>query len=239
MRKQAEQTERRMQEFKHQMGENEKEVAAAKEIAKKAAEKKEKKHRKEAEKRAAAAKLLSDEERQRETKSLAVEAGLMGPPATTSVAGTRKPMAGVETGKSKGPKPAGALDVVVGSLARKQGAGFPTMVPHRGPSSIDLGTSWELGNVSGMCEELEDVSTLAEVLAGIPSQDVAQGTSGVAASASSTSVTSTRSEGGAGRRRKTQGSAVKRAIRPEEEEGGGRRGMGTSQRQGRCRWQEI
>ena len=38
MLKQAEKTERRMQEFKHQMGEKEKEVAAAKEIAKKDAE---------------------------------------------------------------------------------------------------------------------------------------------------------------------------------------------------------
>ena len=135
---------------------------------KKTAEKQEKKRRKEAEKRAAAAKLPSDEERQREMKSLAVEAGLIGPPAKTPVVGARKPKVGVETGKSKGPKPAGTLDVVVRSLARTKGAGLPTMVPHRGPSSIDLGFAPELGDVSGMCDELEDVGTLADVLAGIP-----------------------------------------------------------------------
>ena len=104
MRKQEEQAERRMQEFKHQMGEKEKEVAAAKEIVEKAAKKEEKKRRKEAEKREAASKLLSDEERQREMKSLAVEAGRMGPPATTSVTGTRRPTGGVENGKSKAQK---------------------------------------------------------------------------------------------------------------------------------------
>ena len=174
MRKEAEQADRRMQEFKHQMGEKEKEVAAAKELAKKAAEKAEKKRRKESEKRAAAAKLLSDEERQRKMKSLAVEAALMVPPATTSVAGPRKPTAGVEKGKGKGARPAGTLDVVVGSLARTKGAGLPTMVPHRGPLSVDLGMSPELGTVFGLFEELEDVSTLAEVLAGIPPQEVAK-----------------------------------------------------------------
>ena len=48
------------------------------------------------------------------------------------------------------------------------------MVPHSGPSSIDLGMSPNLGNVSGMCEEVADANTLAEVLAGIPPQDNAK-----------------------------------------------------------------